>query len=1438
MSTLTEKTLDQFLAELRHLNIKLWAEGERLRYKAAKETITPELLSELRNRKTEILEFLQQANLATNSALTAISPVSREIDLPLSFSQERLWFQHQLEPNSPINNMPAAYRLRGSLNLETLHRVQDQIIERHEILRTTFPAVNRQPTLSIASSLVLPIPIQDLQAILLEQREAAAQELAIEESRRPFDLENGPLLRLHLLRLSPKEHLLILTLHRIVADGWSVDILFREILALYEADVLGKPVPLATPPIQYADYAYWQRQKLQGEFLENQLRYWKQQLAGNLPRLNLPTDRPRPPIQTFNGSRRRLMFSKTLNDALNALSQEEGATLFMTLLAAFKVLLYRYASQEDVIVCFPHAGRQQGEIENLIGSFFNTLVLRTNLAGEPSFRDLIRRVKDIALGAFAHSELPFDQLLPHLTSNGSQGRSSLFQVMFALNPPWTAGNTLASVELPELTVDSLFGYLYTGQTKFDLTLIMRETDEGLRVLFEYNTDLFDGETILRMIDYFRTLLDSIVANPDQQISKLQLLTPQEQQQLIVDWNPTETDQTSCTRCIQQLIEAQVEKTPDAIALIAQNRQITYRELNQQANQVAHYLNRQGVSASSLIAICTEPSVKTVVVILGILKAGGAYLPLNPIYPHERIANQIKQSQPELVLTESHLRDTLLPTDARVICLDHIWQEVAQEHSENPVCLTSPAHLSCVLYTSDVDGLKGIRITHGSLSTRSLTFTRVYEIAKLDRVLQYAHTSSAVLVEELFSSLISGATAVLCPEAVHASPAQFWQFVEQQQLTVVNLSTAFWHELVNHLALQPSLPESLRLTIVGGETVSCSAYQRWRQVAPAIRWLHAYGLTETTATATIFDPQTVSTGIDTMLNMPIGRPLPDTQIYILDRELQPVPIGVPGELYIGGAGIAQGYLNQPSEPKFIPHPFSSNAAACLCRTGDLARYRSDGNIEFLDRLDNQIKYCGFRVDLAEIEAALISHPAVQQGAVLRESTGDQQLLAYIVMQSDQELQAQEIRDFLKQKLPYYMIPAQFLPLPVPLTSDGKIDRRALELNSIELQAAHQVVFRDDLEQRLTEIWQQVLGIQSIGVTDNFFDLGGHSILAVQLFAQIEAVFQKNLPLATLLQAPTIEQLANGLRQEEVSWSPLVQIQAGHSDRPPLFCIHGGGFNVLVYRDLAINLGADQPVYGLQAQGLYGRGGVKSNRLEEIAADYIKEIRSVQPTGPYYLSGLSNGGNIALEMAQQLQAEGEQVALLAMFDTYGPDGISLLPPLPRLLSSIGYVIRYSLPRFGTKIAEKGVVSALQSLRQPPTPQQTSAFSEAKSSPTPGPGSLEDWMNRISQSILEHSPWSFFKPAAQLEQIEGSLSSRLKTLEAEYSKIHKTYELRSYRGKITLFLAQECPPGYKRAPALGWKQIATRVEVYSIPGHHVSIMQSQVLANCLKNCIASTL
>ncbi|NJQ98394.1 MAG: amino acid adenylation domain-containing protein [Hydrococcus sp. CSU_1_8] len=1097
--------------------------------------------------------------------------------------------------------------------------------------------------------------------------------------------------------MSESESVLLLTIHHIVADGWSSEVFFRELTRLYEAFAKNQPSPLSELPIQYVDFACWQRQWLQGEALESQLDYWKQQLGGSLPILQLPTDRPRSLTPLNRGDVQRQMLSEELTDSLRKLSQRAGATLSMTLLAAFNVLLYRYSGQDDLIVGSPIAGRNQVEVEELIGFFVNTLALRSNLSGNPSFLELVHRVRKVSLEAYANQDVPFEKLVETLKPDRDRTRPPLFQVMFAMNPPWTNGNAR---EVSGLRITSTFGYVHNGTSKFDLTLVMRDTGKGLRVSIEYNTDLFDESTIARMLGHFQTLLEGIVANPDCSIAELPLLTAQEKHQLLEQWNDTRADYPD-TACIHQLIEAQAEKTPDAIAVVADKQPLTYQELNARANQLAQYLRSQGVGPDVLVAICMERSLEMVVGILGILKAGGAYVPIDPVYPQERRIYQLRDCQAPLVLTQAHLV-SLLPTDeVRAIAIDSEWDAIAKYNPENLPCPTTPKSLAYVIYTSGSTGNpKGVPIKHQSLINHATAMVKTFELTACDRVLQFSSMSFDIFIEEIFPSWICGATVVLRPNDIQASISQFLQFIELQKITILDLPTAFWHELARSLSeIEQSLPPSLRLVIVGGEKASHATYLSWRdKVGTYPRWLNTYGPTETTVTATVYDPVACPEAIEAISELPIGRPIDNTQVYILDRHLQPVSIGIPGELYIGGAGVSPGYLNRPelTNQKFISNPFNETRETYLYKTGDIARYLPSGDIQFLGRRDYQVKIRGFRIELEEIEAALAQHPMVQQCAiVVRESeTGEQRLLAYVVLDRDRSAKVEILRSFLKQKLPEYMVPSNFIALDsLPLTPNGKIDRLVLanspsfiEEFISEEPAEALTTSRDDVELKLTKIWQEVIGLKSVGIRDNFFDIGGHSLLAVRLFVQIEKTFQKMLPLSTLLQSPTIEQLAEILRQNESSksCSPLVTIQSEGS-KPPLFCIHGGGFNVLIYRDLAIQLGADQPVYGLQARGLIDNEPIEA-RIESIAADYIQEIQKVQPQGPYFLAGLSNGGNIALEMAQQLQAQGQKVALLALFDCYGPNSIKLLPPKQRLLSSLKYALRFSVPRFAAKLRDK--------------------------------------------------------------------------------------------------------------------------------------------------------
>jgi amino acid adenylation domain-containing protein len=1319
---------------------------------------------------------------------------------PLSHSQQGLWVLNRLMPGSSIYHTPTAARLTGPLNVAALQQALDCIVARHQPLRTTFSLVAGTPRQIIAEQLSLELPLIDLSELPEAEREVEAQRRLKQEAMRPFDLSRGPLIRAVLLRLTSNEHILVVTTHHIVTDGWSVGVFHQELTALYEAFSAGRPSPLDELPIQYADYAQWQRQSFEGAAYQSQLSYWKQQFATLPPVLKLPTDHPRPngqAYQEFRGAQHEISLSKQLTSDLKLFCQKENVTLFMTLLTAYQLLLYRYTGEEDIVVGTPIAGRSLPETEDLIGLFINTLALRTSLAGNPTGRELLRRVRETALGGYANQDVPFEQLVKELQPDRSLHHNPLFQAMFVLQ-----SEELPPLQLPGLKVK----HFRVGNTKanFDLTLDIVERDGQLVCLFESNADLFEAETIARMMSHFQNLLAGLVANPEQRISQLPLLSQAERRQLLVEWNDTKTDYPAHT-CIQELFEQQVERTPDAVALVREDRRVTYRELNSQANQLANYLKRHGVGPDTRVGLGLARSPEMIVALLGILKAGGAYVPLDPDYPQARLKFMLEDARVPVLLTQKAMLQNLPPNTAEVICIDEMWETIARESKDNPETVTTADSLAYVMYTSGSTGKpKGVAVKHRNV-VRLVKNTNYASFSADEVFLQFAPISFDAATFEIWGSLLNGARLALMPPA-KVSLQELGLALKRYRVTTLWLTAGLFSLMVeNHL----DDLRGLRQLLAGGDVLSVPHMRKVFEELKDCRLINGYGPTENT-TFTCCYPLKDLTKVNG--SVPIGYPISNTAVYILDAWMNPAPIGVPGELYIGGDGLAHGYLDRPelNAECFVRDPFSPGSGARIYKTGDLVRYRATGEIEFIGRIDNQVKVRGFRIELGEIEAALAEHPSVREVVVVaRKDEGDKHLVAYLTARDGGELIVDELRGFLEQKLPDHMVPSVFVPLEsMPLTPIGKVDRRALpSTNGFKPDSAKGFAApSDELELKLTRIWERVLGIDSIGVHDNFFELGGHSLLAVRLFAQIEKLFGKNFPLATLFSAPTVKQLARALREEgwQAAWSSLVVIQGG-DQRPPFFCIHAAGGNVLEYRDLARALGPDQPFYGLQAKGLDGKQGPHTT-IKEMAAHYIAEMCEVQPEGPYLIGGRSSGGTIAFEMACQLSAAGQEVALLALLDTYPAGYFKLLPGSG------------TLGQRASRYAKK-LESHLENLRQLGARAKV-AYLRNKL--------------RYAPDKIKHK---LYRRAYKLHKRFGRpLPPVLKNIEEINFTAVKDYVPQTYAGSVTLFLASDLTADYDLHD--GWRELVEGgIDTHEIPGNHINIIKEpyvSALAEKLRSCL----
>ena len=1444
------------------------------------------------------------------SSQLSIQPVNWKNNLPLSFAQESLWFLDQLNPQSGFYNIPTALHLQGTLNYQALRQSIQEIIRRHAALRTNFTILDGEVVQVIAPSRELDLKeldlsVVDLQALPTSEQAIVTKKLINTEAAKPFNLAQESLIRVLLLQLKPTEQILVVTMHHIVADGWSMGIFVAELTALYGAFVKGQPSPLPELTIQYPDFAVGQRQWLQGEVLESQIAYWQKQLADAPSLLELPYDRPRPARQTYQGATQSFPLSIELSNAIALLSRKQNATVFMTLVAAFQTLLFRYTQSLDICIGSPIANRNQAEIESLIGFFVNTLVLRTNLAGEPSFEELLSRVKEVALAAYAHQDVPLEKLVEVLQPQRSLSYSPLFQVMFVLQNTGETTWELEGLSIEQLPVE-------TSTAKFDLILSVDETKTGLVGNWEYNTDLFDHATITRMAGHFQILLEGIIAHPQEKITYLPLISTSEQQ-LFQTWNQTQTDYPK-EATIHELFETQVEKTPEAVALVfagqqsgsalrlrsvtalrqdsvttpkpeiepqieLQLTQLTYQELNQRANQLAHYLTTLGVKPEVTVGIFLDRSIDLIVATLAILKAGGVYVPLDPAYPSERLAFMFANAQVEILLTESSLATQFPTPQAKVICLDESHPLISQYSTENLINLDSAlqlpslrqaqgiaetaTNLAYIMYTSGSTGQpKGVGVTHRGV-VRLVKENNYADLDSSQVFLQLAPTAFDASTLEIWGSLLNGAKLVI-PPAHKLSLTEMGQLIQHYQVTILWLTAGLFHLMVDECLanLKP-----LKQLLAGGDILSVPHVQRFLQTHPHCQLINGYGPTEnTTFTCCYRIPEAISSE----KSIPIGLPIANTQVYILDPYLQPVPIGVKGELYLGGDGLARGYFERPdlTAERFIPFDTSAKLSDhklrvmsnplqtgnYLYKTGDVGRYLPDGNIEFLGRLDNQVKIRGFRIELGEVESVLVQHPQIQQTIVLAQEDmpGEKYLVAYVTLSEDSKQVAvntgdqylaahlslseknnkeenrelpvnlgsqiggdyllfEDFRQFLQQKLPDYMMPTTFIILEsFPLNAVGKIDRlsvgsqyrlsvgsqyhRALSDSKQIHQGQEKILVapRDQVEEQLLQIWLQVLGKQEIGIYDRFFeDLGGTSLKAARLFLRIEETFGKVLPLAILYEAPTIALLAKIIRQQEwsPSWSSLVTIQP-QGTKIPLFCIHPGGGNVLCYRTLAPYLGADQPVYGLQSRGLDGQEEAIDN-IQVMASNYIQEIKTIQPQGPYLLTGYSLGGTIAYEIAQQLQQSGQEVAAVILLDAINPQ-----------------ILRQG----ATPLAEKLKLhnANLQKLN---FPEQWDYFRHR--------GDLKLKAAKAKLKDLTYYLQGRANPDA--------IADHLLKLDATNFQALLKYQPQPYTGKVVIFETIERPTDTYYSPSLGWAAfIKYGLEIIDdIPGHHGTMLEEPYVA-----------
>lgn len=1173
--------------------------------------------------------------------------------LPLSHQQELLWLLQQVSGGGWAYNAPEAVRFVGAIDVPALQRAYDALVAHNEILRTTYTVdANDVPVQVIHEPHPADFTFVDVSTDPATATERA-RELLRATAEKPFDLEAGPIMRVAVARVSDTEHFLVTVMHHIAVDGWSRAPFWKQLTALYAQATAGESVGLEPQRIEYSDFALWQRDLLGGGVQEQQLAYWSEQLRGIPPLLELPTDHPRPAVQTFKGSHLTGMLPTSLHQSLRQLGQNEGCTLFMIAMAAYATFLHKLSGQDDIVIGTPIANRNRMELEDIVGYFANTIAIRAKVDGDPTFRELLRDVRQTVVGALRHQEVPFGKVVIEVSPDRDMSRTPVFQAMLVVH------TERAATRLLNETLGERYGF-ERRWSKFDLTLAMAEHTDGLALGFEYSTDLFLDATIERMHEQFGHLLQRIMDNPDTPISSLSLHDDATEEMVRADAYGPVRDYPA--GCMHELFERSATQTPNAIAIEVGDTRYTYADVERIANALAHRLVAEGVEPEVPVGICAPRGVEMIVALLATMKAGGACLPLDPDYPADRIAHMVTDAQAKVVLTARATHDCVPPTGTAVsLVLDDLWPELVAAtgpHTERVSTAADPASLAYLIYTSGSTGKpKGVMLTHRGLVNHAHAAVELYGLTAADRVLQFCSMSFDISIEEIFPTFAAGATVVVRTEQMPLGGLGLCDWLRHNGITVLDVPTAFWHEWVGDLAALEMRPhEALRVLIVGGEKANAATFATWqRLVGDRVRWFNTYGPTEASVIATLFEADGTTSVADGR-DLPIGDPLPNGSVHVLDTHLRTSPPGVRGELYLGGPGVARGYLNQPelTSERFVPDPFTPGAF--LYRTGDIARRLANGTLEFIGRADHQIKIRGFRIEPGEVEMVIAEHPDVTEAVVVAVDGAKRGkvLVAYVTTADstapDTESAGREIRRFAADRLPGYMTPSAVVVIDaLPRTPNGKVDHTALPVPSdLSGSAGGDIVApRDDVERRLAAIWCDVLGLDEIGVHESFFDVGGHSLIAVRLFSLIEREFGERLPLSAMIQNQTIAQLSELLRSERtVEFQQLIALQPSGKG-VPIFFIHGPIGEGIIYLELVRRLGGDQPAYAFQDRGL-GRAKPQFSTIQAMATAYIDELRSVQPHGPYILGGFCMGGVVAYEMAQQLEHRHEEVAVVLLLD----------------------------------------------------------------------------------------------------------------------------------------------------------------------------------------------